>query len=161
MGELINQWKKQAKNKQAQHKSFLKSIKKNKQAAKVSAKIHTQVFKEIDCLDCANCCTSIPPIVKPSDVKRIAKHLGLSIASFREKYLLVDEDGDTVINSSPCPFLETDNKCSIYAYRPNACRAYPHTGEYEFMDNLDLHAQNANYCPAVFQILERLSQQLK
>lgn len=156
MSELINQWKNQKDSNSLKHKAFLKSIKKRKNLDAVTGKTHRQVFKEVDCLQCANCCKSIPPIVKRGDAKRIAKHLNLSESEFAEKYLLVDEDGDTVINSSPCPFLEADNKCQIYTYRPNACRAYPHTAEYEFMDNLNLHVQNSKYCPAVFHILERL-----
>lgn len=160
MSDLINQWKNQKDSKINSYKNFLKSIKKRKNLDALTGKIHEQVFKEVDCLQCANCCTSIPPIVKKGDAKRIAKHLKLSESEFADKYLRVDEDGDTVINTSPCPFLEKDNKCKIYTYRPNACRAYPHTGEYEFMDNLNLHVQNVKYCPAVFHILKRLSQKV-
>jgi len=160
MSDLIEQWKNKQSSKAGEHKAFLKSIKKRKKLDALTGKIHKQVFNEVDCLQCANCCKSIPPIVKKGDTKRIAKHLNLSEIEFSEKYLLVDEDGDTVINSSPCPFLEKDNSCRIYHYRPNACRAYPHTAEYEFMDNLHLHSQNSKYCPAVFHILERLSQKI-
>lgn len=116
-----------------------------------------QVFKEIDCLDCANCCTSIPPIVSTQDAIRLAKYLKLSNTAFFDQYLVKDEDGDIVMNQSPCPFLQSDNKCSVYDDRPKACRQYPHTGTKDFSKNLSLHFQNSAYCPAVFHILERMN----
>ena len=75
---------------------------------------------------------------------------------FQETYLIEDEDGDWVMNTSPCPFLLKDNKCFIYDHRPKACRKYPHTNEMEFYKNIRLHLQNINYCPAVFHIVDRL-----
>jgi Fe-S-cluster containining protein len=118
--------------------------------------IHKEVFTRIDCLECANCCKSIPPMVNPTDSRRIAHHLKLSESLFAQKFLRCDEDGDTVINHSPCPFLEADNKCRIYEVRPKACREYPHTDKRQFIKNIRLHLQNSHYCPAVFHILEQL-----
>lgn len=120
-----------------------------------AAETHEQVFKELDCLQCANCCQSIPPIVNRTDASRLARHLRMSEGSFHREYLRVDEDGDTVMSRSPCPFLQADHRCAVYDVRPKACRSYPHTDE-NFSRNLDLHIQNSAYCPAVFAILERL-----
>lgn len=114
------------------------------------------IFSEIDCLDCANCCKSIPPIVTIIDAERLARHLNLSSKDFFDQYLVKDEDGDIVINQSPCPFLQADHTCSVYEYRPEACQQYPHTGTKDFSKNLNLHFQNSVYCPAVFHILERM-----
>lgn len=119
-------------------------------------KIHKEIFEEIDCLQCANCCKSIPPIVSSRDSKRIAKYLNLKKTDFEETYLIKDEDGDQVINASPCPFLESDNSCRIYSVRPSACRQYPHSGELNFFKHLSLHKRNAKYCPALFEIMVRL-----
>jgi Fe-S-cluster containining protein len=93
------------------------------------------------------------------DVKRIAKHLDMTTLEFEEKYTIVDEDGDTVINASPCPFLLEDNKCRIYEDRPAACRLYPHSGEELFYKNLSHHKRNARYCPGLLEILKRIAQQ--
>lgn len=76
------------------------------------------------------------------------------------EYVIFDEDDDMVINSSPCPFLGSDNYCSIYEARPKACREYPHTDEGTFSRNLRLHQPNAHYCPAVFHILEEMERKL-
>jgi Fe-S-cluster containining protein len=132
--------------------------KKNKYLNEDAEGVHNQVFRELDCLDCANCCKSIPPMLIPTDVKRIAKFLGLKASVFEDKYLRIDDDGDRVMNTSPCVFLGSDNKCEIYDVRPKACRQYPHTNDHEFRKNAHLHALNATYCPAVYHILDRLNQ---
>lgn len=123
--------------------------------------VHKQVFDRIDCLHCANCCKSIPPIMNASDIRRISRYLKLSEAKFDQKYLRIDEDGDRVINQSPCPFLESDNKCRIYAVRPGACREYPHTDNRQFVKNIRIHLPNSHYCPAVYHILVELNRQFK
>ena len=156
MSDLIEDWKKRKNAIGKKHKKFVRKLNqhKSKQLDQFANGIHDKVFTKVDCLQCANCCSSIPPIVNKTDVSRIAKHLGLSAKAFEETYLKVDEDGDTVINQSPCPFLEANNACTIYEVRPKACREYPHTNNYEFSQNMHLHAQNSQYCPAVFHILE-------
>jgi len=158
MNDLIEQWQQSVNKQQSQQNTFLKSVKKHpkKKVETIAETTHNEVFNELDCLQCANCCKSIPPIITKSDAKRISKHLNLNLTEFEAKYLTVDEDGDTTLNTSPCVFLQKDNKCSIYHYRPKACSAYPHTGHYEFLNNLHLHQQNARYCPAVFHIIKRM-----
>jgi len=162
MDNLIQKWQQNANKQRPKQKDFLKKIKKNnnKKVATLAEKVHNEVFKELDCLQCANCCKSIPPIITKADAKRISKLLNLSLSDFEAKYLITDEDGDTVLNSSPCVFLQDDNKCSIYHYRPKACSAYPHTGHHEFLSNLHLHEQNSAYCPAVFHIINRMMRKL-
>jgi len=157
--QMIQEWKRSSDKRKSELLEILPALKKKDKRAFSSKadKTHERVFRKIDCLDCANCCTSIPPIVTKADTRRLANHLNLTESDFYDAYLLRDEDGDTVINSSPCPFLESDNKCKVYDVRPKACRAYPHTGDSEFLDHIHLHKLNIHYCPAVFHILERLS----
>lgn len=158
MPDLIEEWRKKKGHIGKKHKKFTRKLAqhKGKQLNRLGDQLHEKVFSQIDCLDCANCCTSIPPIVNKTDTARIAKHLNMKVADFEANYLRVDEDHDTVMNQSPCPFLLDDNACSIYEVRPKACREYPHTDQQEFSQNLGLHAQNALYCPAVFHILEMM-----
>jgi len=121
--------------------------------------MHNAVFTRIDYLQCANCCKSIPPIVSQTDSRRISNYLKINQSQFEHTCLRKDEDGDTVINQSPCPFLQADNKCRIYVVRPKACCEYPHTNEREFIKNIRLHIQNTHYCPAVYHIIEQLKTQ--
>ncbi len=118
--------------------------------------LHEAVFEEIDCLQCANCCKTTSPIFRDVDIERIAQHLGLRPAELVARYLHIDEDGDYVLNQSPCPFLGPDNYCSIYEARPRACREYPHTDRKNFHQILDLTLRNTAICPAALEIVRRL-----
>lgn len=158
MKNLIAVWQNQKKSRKKPQQKFLRHLrkKKGKHFNELADDLHEEVFKEVDCLDCANCCSSIPPIVNRTDANRIAKHLNMKVRDFQEEYLVQDEDGDMVMKTTPCTFLLDDHKCLIYEVRPKACRQYPHTDDMEFMNNLKLHLPNAQYCPAVFHILERM-----
>lgn len=153
--QIINTWKSQLNSKaEALYKSILKL--KAKPDFQKAENIHNEVFSEMDCLQCANCCKSIPPIVSKRDSKRIAAHLGMRISEFEQTYIRMDEDGDRVFIQSPCAFLEDDNRCRIYEVRPAACRAYPHSGDFDFFNHVQLHKRNFRYCPALFEIARRL-----
>ena len=118
--------------------------------------LHDAVFDKIDCLDCANCCRTLGPRITDTDVRRIAASLRIKPSGFVEQYLIVDEEGDSIFRSMPCPFLGSDNCCSIYDVRPRACREYPHTDRRRVYQVLALTLKNSPVCPAVFEILERL-----
>jgi len=69
-----------------------------------------------------------------------------------------NEDGDLVLQSVPCPFLDLgDHRCSIYEDRPAACREYPHTDRKHMAAILPLTARNAHVCPAVAEIALRIA----
>lgn len=120
------------------------------------ADIHKEVFSQMDCLTCANCCKTSSPIFEPEDIDKLAKHLRLKSATFIQQYLHVDEDNDHVLNQTPCPFLGADNYCSVYDHRPKACREYPHTNRKRFFQILELTIKNTHICPAAYEIVERL-----
>ena len=155
--KLIERWEGQVQKTQILKRRFKAISKLNAKAFMDKAEqIDAEVFEEMDCLDCANCCKSIPPILSGRDIKRISKHLGMTRLQFENKYVITDEDGDVVMNTSPCPFLAEDNRCQIYDVRPSACRQYPHSGDGQFFQNLSLHKRNVKYCPALFEITKRL-----
>lgn len=118
---------------------------------------HTKVFKQIDCLACANCCKTTSPIFRDVDIKRIAKRFRMPETKFIATYLRIDEDNDYVLQTAPCPFLDlSDNKCSIYEDRPLACREYPHTDRKNMYQILNLTLKNTEICPAVAQVVVNL-----
>ncbi|MFN8294954.1 MAG: YkgJ family cysteine cluster protein [Chitinophagales bacterium] len=121
---------------------------------------HEQVFAEINCLDCANCCKTTPALVTNEDINRISKHLNISVQQFIDNYVTKDEDGDTILNKTPCTFLNTDNKCSIYDVRPFACKDYPHTNRKKMHQVLELTLKNTEICPAVVNILDNIESSL-
>lgn len=112
---------------------------------------HEDVFSRIDCTLCANCCRSLGPLFTQSDVARLSSFQGMKPGDFAEKYLRIDEDGDTVFKTMPCPFLE-GHLCACYEERPRACREYPHTDEKSMISKLKRLAQNSLYCPAAYEV---------
>ena len=125
------------------------------------ADLHEEVFAEIDCLTCANCCKTTSPIFRDIDIERIARHLGMRPAELVAQYLHLDNEGYYVLNIAPCPFLGSDNYCDIYEVRPKACREYPHTDRKNFHQILNLTLKNTEICPATFEIVRRLEQVVK
>jgi len=121
---------------------------------------HAKAFASVSCLQCAACCRSPWPRLTQADVRRLADHLSLRPAALAERYLLTDEDRDTVFRAHPCPFLLEDNRCSVYDARPRACREYPHTDQKGMQSLLDIRARNALLCPAVYLVTEELRRTL-
>lgn len=120
---------------------------------------HNEAFQEIDCLSCANCCKTTSPIFRDIDVSRIAKKFKISTGDFEKQYLNKDEDGDWVLKSAPCTFLNADNTCFIYDVRPQACKEYPHTDRKRMVQVLDLTKKNLEICPAVAKTVEKVLKQ--
>jgi uncharacterized protein len=95
----LNRFREKAKNKSTENKKFLQTIRK-KDARDVDDafhKLHDEVFEEIDCLTCANCCKTTSPIFYQTDIERVAKALRIKPGDFIEQYLRVDEDKDYVL----------------------------------------------------------------
>jgi len=90
------------------------------------------------------------------DIKRIARRLRMKESLFIRTYLRVDEDGDYVVTTKPCPFLGSDNYCTIYEDRPRDCQRYPYTDEDVLLKQPQLTTKNSTSCPAVFHVMERL-----
>lgn len=152
---LPDKWEKIAKEHQKLYKRQLeKGVRNN--MLRALPQLHEQAFAEIDCLSCARCCKSYSPRFKQPDIKRIAKVLRIKEGELVERFLKLDSDGDYVTKTSPCPFLQPDNTCSIYEDRPSDCSRYPYTNEDVLIKRVQLTLKNATVCPATFTVLEQL-----
>ena len=119
---------------------------------------HEAAFERNDCLTCGNCCRTTSPIIRERDLDRLAKHLRMRPGDLIDQHLRMDEDGDWVFREAPCPFLDlNDNLCSVYEHRPQACREYPHTDRKHMAGILPLTARNAAICPAVAEVVLRIT----
>ena len=149
---------KRAKQLEKTNKSFFKSLKKNqlRELDDTVHYLHEEIFDEIDCLECANCCKSLGPRITDRDIEKIAGALRIKPQEVVSTYLRIDEDKDYVFKTMPCSFLMDDNCCSIYVDRPKACREYPHTDRKKIFQIHALTIKNAETCPAVFELLNRL-----
>jgi len=153
--DILKNWEKRSADNQKKYKQFLQRADKNK-VLKALPDLHEEAFAKIDCLQCANCCKNYSPRFKTPDIKRISKVLGLRESDFIEKYLLVDEEGDFIVNTKPCPFLGSDNFCSIYEDRPSDCRRFPYTDEDVIIKRKELTLKNSTFCPITYYVLEKL-----
>lgn len=151
------------KNNALNFDSLLKKLKKlkKKELDKLFHALHEEEFKKIDCLECGRCCSDLGPLLFQSDIDRLAKAVKIPASEFYRTYIEMDEDGDYIFNTHPCPFLGKDNYCAVYENRPKACREYPHTDRDKMFQVLETTIKNTAYCPAVFNILRGMESKLK
>lgn len=138
---------------------FLTKIEKNTPQGldKLTTSLEPEVWKEIDCLTCGNCCKTMSPTFTKADIKRISKHFELTPDAFTKKWLRKDRAGDMLNKTEPCQFLDLDdNKCSIYAIRPADCAGFPHLPKKRMVEYMHVHKQNIEYCPATYKLVEKM-----
>ncbi|NUM32773.1 MAG: YkgJ family cysteine cluster protein [Bacteroidetes bacterium] len=159
----LTKLKENAQAKHKENKAFLDRLKrkKPKNLDVVLNEIHNEVFNKTNCLECANCCITTGPMIIDKDIENIAKSLKVKTGTFIEKYLRKDEDNDWVFKTMPCPFLDSENLCTVYENRPKACREYPHTNRRKFYQINHLTIKNIEICPATFEIIEKLKNSIK
>lgn len=99
-----------------------------------------------NCDKCPAYCCSYPRIiVNKRDLKRLARHLGVSLEKARKKYTKKGEEkGERIMRhqvdevfGTVCQFLDLESRnCTIYKARPGICRDYPggrRCGYYDFL----------------------------
>lgn len=153
-GILVN-WQKKSADHQKQYKQYLHRADKRKLLKALPA-LHEEAFEKIDCLQCASCCKQYSPRFKTPDIKRISKFLKIKEGDLINRYLYIDNEGDYVLKSKPCPFLGDDNFCSIYEVRPSDCHRFPYTDEDVLFKRPSLTLTNSTFCPIVYFVLEKL-----
>lgn len=163
MQDIINNLPKQAKDKHNENKKFFTKLRKKppKNLDYLMQELHDEEFERTDCLECANCCKTTGPLFTDKDIERISKFFKLKPQQFIAQYLRLDEENDYVLQSVPCTFLGADNYCSIYDVRPKACREFPHTDRKKFQQISNLTLKNVAICPAAFNIVEAMKQNIK
>jgi Fe-S-cluster containining protein len=85
--------------------------------------------KPLDCARCLAFCCKMAGYVEVSshDIRRLAKHLGLSVRDFEAKHIVKKtRAGRKRIKAGDeaCQFLGEDRTCTVYAARPRDCRGY-------------------------------------
>lgn len=162
MDNLLKQLPELAQQKKKENTDFFKKLRKKKPKGLDNAvqEIHDEVFEEVDCLKCANCCKTTGPLFTNIDINRIAKHFRMKPSDFIDQFLKVDEDKDYVLQQTPCHFLGADNYCSIYEVRPKACREYPHTDRRKIYQIGTITVKNTAICPAAFKVVELMKSRI-
>jgi Fe-S-cluster containining protein len=100
-----------------------------------------------DCELCpAYCCSYARIHVGDKDVRRLARHFGLTEKKARRRFTRKDseEEGKRVLRhqldehyGTACTFLDSETRqCTVYDARPAICREFPgttHCGYYDFL----------------------------
>lgn len=140
-------------------KLFLSRVEKQppRRLDQLAEELEKEVWKEIDCLECSNCCRAMTPTFTKQDLKRISSHFGQTPEAFTEKWLYKDKGGDWMNKNNPCQFLDLKtNMCSIYEIRPADCAGFPHLSKKKMVDYIHVHKQNIEYCPATYRMVEKM-----
>jgi uncharacterized protein len=156
----LRAFKQKTRRTKKKYRSFLTRLEKNIPAgiSKLVAATEQEVWKEVDCLSCANCCKTMTPTFNQQDLKRISAHFGQTVEEFQRKWLRQERGGDRdwLNKSQPCQFLNLkDNKCSIYEIRPADCAGFPHLRK-KMSDYIHVHKQNIEFCPATHRLVEKM-----
>jgi uncharacterized protein len=84
---------------------------------------------QFECVGCGKCCGGEPGgyvWVNEEEIKKLADHMGLTIADFAIQYLKkVDDHYSLLIHpNGDCVFLK-DGGCAVYPARPFQCSSFP------------------------------------
>ncbi len=152
----IDQWEKDTdKSKKVARAVLDKAVEQLPNLEEIAIQKSKEIEAKIDCLSCANCCKTTVTTFTNEDISKAAKFMGISRKQFINLYLISDMGEYTTI-STPCPFLETDNKCAIYEARPMACDSFPHTSRKHFVKRKAAHVNNYEVCPITYQLLKQI-----
>ncbi len=88
-------------------------------------------LKDFQCRCCGNCCRW-PGFVAPTDqeLEEAAALLQMDVQSFIDQYTDLSRDRSRLVykeaSDGACIFLTPENRCRIYAARPEHCRTFPY-----------------------------------
>jgi Fe-S-cluster containining protein len=104
------------------------------------------------CTGCGTCCSRPEGWVEMTgeELERAAAALNISSENFRKKFTSGKKEGKYLLKNRPdgaCVFLDKDNRCEIYDYRPLHCRTFPFWPEN--LKNSNRWKQVKEGCPGI------------
>ncbi len=117
-----------------------------------------EAARRIDCLSCGACCRDIVVPLVDEEIAAMARCKGMAESEFRRRYVRRTDEHDAAFDVGPCP-LQEGTACTVYPCRPEPCRGYPYIGSDVRSHSLAI-LERAATCPIVFQMLERLKDEL-
>jgi len=147
-----------------ENERFRKHLKKHSFAERKFRHIAKDVEKQINCMECANCCREATVKLAQRDVEKLAKFLRVKIDRFKRDYTEWSEEEGLILKRTEagCIFLD-GNECSIYEARPHNCENFPHLvrGEGSLVSRMWEMKDRACYCPIVYNTLEAFKAEVK
>lgn len=160
----LRSFKQRVRHSKRSFRRFLTGVEKKqpKGLPVLTDRLEKEVWHEVDCLSCANCCKTMTPTFTEKDIKRIAAYLNETPEQFKSLRLRREKAGDRdwLNKTEPCQFLDLEtNMCSIYEVRPADCAGYPHLSK-KMKDYAHVHKQNIECCPATYKMVEKMMMHL-
>jgi len=92
----LRSFKKKVIEQKRRFRYFLSKLEKNppRKLDQLAEVVNKEVWQEVDCLSCANCCKTMTPTFNPQDLKRISAHFKMSIEEFQKKWLRREKGGE-------------------------------------------------------------------
>lgn len=137
-----------------QFRAFLREIASARLDALV-AQLNAEIESQIDCTACGNCCRHFHATVHEQELPPLAAHAQCTTEAFKAKFLKPYKEV-YYFATTPCPMLQPDNRCSIYAQRPQSCRTFPNLTGPHFKYRFHLVMEKYPLCPIVFNVVEKL-----
>jgi Fe-S-cluster containining protein len=83
--------------------------------------------REFPCELCGRCCHQPQINIQAHEVDRIATAAGIPLHEFIGDCLAQTSDGRLLLRrTAPCMFLGDDNRCTVWADRPEVCDDFPY-----------------------------------
>ncbi|MFI5188071.1 MAG: YkgJ family cysteine cluster protein [Chitinophagales bacterium] len=161
----LESFKQRVRRRKKAFRRFLCKIEKKppRKLDQLTAAAEQEIWKEVDCLNCANCCKAMTPTYTAKDIRRISLHFEMEMREFKDKWLYKETgSGDWINRNTPCQFLDQKtNMCTIYEIRPADCAGFPHLTKMKMIGYMHVHKQNLEYCPATYRMVEKMMEKLK
>lgn len=118
--------------------------------------LYEKYSKMYDCSKCRNCCKKYHGAIAIDELEKDAKHLGISVEEFKNKYLKNDiEEGTYYSLNAPCDFL-VNGECILGECKPQDCKDYPFANKSDRLFSLWTMINNIDVCPIMYEIFEEL-----
>ena len=147
-------------NENIRFRAFLKS-KSSTEVDNIVHRLHKEIAAQIDCTLCGNCCCQLKPELHEKDIIILSQIEKITPENYIDNYCEKDDfDNDIYLKTIPCRYLE-GKKCSIYDSHPEECRRFPYTCEDGFISRLFEMLNFYEFCPIVFNLMEKLKGELE
>jgi Fe-S-cluster containining protein len=128
---------------------------------KIVRAIYDKVIGEIDCTQCGNCCKHMNPSLTMKEIGTLSKIDNTTTKAFMDNHTEIDSiENKRFLKQKPCKYLN-DKICTIYEFRPNDCKSFPHIHKNSFSSRTLSMIEYYGICPIVFNVMERLKTEFR
>ena len=116
-----------------------------------------EILSRFKCQKSGNCCKAGGYVYLTStELETMAEGVNLTVEAFREQYVVTQNGWDLIATPTHRPrcFLDENDRCTVYASRPAACRSYPDWPE--LWNSEDVLLSECQTCPGLRKAVSEL-----